>query len=328
MSTNVAILGYGSIAREHVQAIRQLQTTAQGHDIRLYGVMGRDLQATEAFAREFGMARATTDLDDILADREVDVVIICSPTDLHSTQAEQSLRAGKHVLCEIPIATSLAQTDRVIRAAEESGRSLMVCHTQRFYAGLIEARRMIAEGELHPYAVLARHIRLRRENVNWKGRRRTWTDNLLWHHGCHSVDTVLWLLGATEVQVASQVALPSGNLNIPMDLTITMRTPSDQIATIVMSYNSHFELHDYMVFGEETSVLWEEDQLRTPDGTLVGSKNNGAQEAAFRRQDAEFFAAIQEGREPLVSARAVRLAMAVLQAAQDTLDARLRPPTP
>jgi 2-hydroxy-4-carboxymuconate semialdehyde hemiacetal dehydrogenase len=323
MGLNVALLGYGSIARIHANAIRQLAETPGGRDLRLYGVMGRDQAATEAFAREYGMQLATTELDELLADPSVEVVVICSPSDLHTDQAERSLRAGKQVLCEIPIATSLADTDRLIRAVEETGRSLMVCHTQRFYRGLMEAKRMLAEGELRAHALACRHIRLRRENVNWKGRRRSWTDNLLWHHGCHSVDTALWLFDAAEAHVTGQVALPGGNLDIPMDLTITLRTPRDQIATIVMSYNSHFPMHDYLVMGEETSVLWEEDQLRTPDRVLAGERDSGALEGAMVRQDAEFFAAIREGREPSVSARAVRPAMAALQAVQDILDARL-----
>ena len=54
---------------------------------------------------------------------------------------------------------------------------------------------MIAAGEVHPHAVVSRYMFQRRENVNWTGRRRSWTDNLLWHHGCHAVDAALWLLG-------------------------------------------------------------------------------------------------------------------------------------
>lgn len=285
--------------------------------------MGRDLNQTEAFAQEFDMGVATTDLRAALDDPKVDVVLITSPTDLHAEQAQMALAAGKDVLCEIPIATSLPETDRVLRAAEASGRTLMVCHTQRYYEGISAARRMVAEGQLHPHAFMGRQIRLRRENINWKGRRRTWTDNLLWHHACHSVDTALWVLGATEVDVVAQVALPGGNLNIPMDLSIVMRTPRDQIATILMSYNSHFALHDYMIFGEEASVVWEEDQLRTPEKVLAGALDASAQEEAIVRQDAEFFAAVRERREPAISARVVRPTMVVLQSVQDILDKRL-----
>ena len=72
---------------------------------------------------------------------------------------------------------------------------LMVCHTQRYAAPLIQARRMIASGEVRPRAMVSRYLLDKRENVSWTGRRRSWTDNLLWHHGCHAVDAALWLLG-------------------------------------------------------------------------------------------------------------------------------------
>ncbi len=326
---NVVVVGYGSIAREHALAITALRDTP-GAGVaapRLYGVVGRLAEPTEAFAREFGMARATTDLDQLLDDPAVEAVVVCSPTDLHAAQTERALRAGKHVLCEIPLATSLAETDRLIATADAVDRRLMVGHTQRFFPALAEARRMVGAGELHPHAVVCRYLFQRRENVNWMGRRRSWTDNLLWHHGCHAVDAALWLLGATDAEVTAQVALPAAPLRIPMDLTVAMRTPRDQIATVVMSYNSHLTIHDYVVIGEETTLLFADKELRSADRVLVGAHREVADagaDAPIARQDAEFFAAVAEGREPAVSARTVRPAMAVLQRAQDTLDARVQ----
>ena len=321
---NVAFLGYGSIAHSHARAITALQGTAAGRDLRLYGVMGRLEESTRDFAREYGMALATTDLDALLADGAIDAVLVCSPTDLHAAQTERALRAGKHVLCEIPLATSLADADRLIRLADEADRRLMVCHTQRYNAPLIEARRMIAAGELHPHAIISRYFFHRRANINWMGRHRSWTDNLLWHHGCHAVDAALWLLGAESVEVVAQVALPGGDLAIPMDLTVAMRTPRDQLATVAMSYNTHIDVHDYLIIGEETTVLYADNQLRDKDRVLVPATERSGPDDPIARQDAEFFAAVREGREPAVSGRAVRPAMAALQAAQDTLDARLR----
>jgi 2-hydroxy-4-carboxymuconate semialdehyde hemiacetal dehydrogenase len=167
----------------------------------------------------------------------------------------------------------------------------------------------------------------RRENVNWQGRQRSWTDNLLWHHGCHAVDAALWLLGCAdrgeEVAVAAQVALPGGGLDIPMDLTVTMRTARDQLATVAMSYHVAFPIHDYLVIGEETTLLFADGQLREGDRVLIDKAGDDELAAPLTRQDAEFFAAVREGREPAISARSVRPAMAALQAAQDSLDARL-----
>jgi 2-hydroxy-4-carboxymuconate semialdehyde hemiacetal dehydrogenase len=318
LSLNVGLVGYGSIARSHVQALKSLG----GHDVR--GVMGRLADPTRQFAAEFGMPLATTDLDELLADESIEAVIICSPTDAHAEQTERALRSGKHVLCEIPLATSLADVDRLAALADEVDRRLMVCHTQRFYPPLVQARRMIASGELHPHAIVSRYGFHRRANVNWMGRRRSWTDNLLWHHGCHAVDAALWLLGVADrgevVEVAAQVALPGGNLGIPMDLTLAMRTTRDQLVTVAMSYNTHIPVHDYLLIGEETTVLYADGELRDRERVLV--PKGDADPIAV--QDGEFFAAVREHRDPSVSARSARPAMAALQAAQDSLEARLR----
>jgi 2-hydroxy-4-carboxymuconate semialdehyde hemiacetal dehydrogenase len=325
---NVALVGYGSIARDHALAIGALRATPEGRDLRLSGVMGPHAVPTEAFGREFGLSVATTDLDALLADSAVDAVVVCSPSPVHAAQTERALRAGKHVLCEIPLALSLAETDRLIALADEADRRLMVCHTQRYVPALVEARRLIAAGELHPHALVGRYMFGRRENVNWRGRRRSWTDNLLWHHGGHAVDAALWLLGVPErgetVETVAQVALPGEDLGIPMDFGLVMRTPRDQVVTIAMSYHTGIALHDYLVIGEETTLLFESGRLRDNEHTLVDqrSDNPAQHDSPIFRQDAEFFAAIREGREPAVSARSVRPAMAALQAAQDVLDAR------
>ena len=326
---NVAIVGYGSIARDHAQALTALRATPSGRDLRLYGVMGPHGEPTAAFGREFSMAVATTDLDELLGDAAVDAVIVCSPSPAHADQTERALRAGKHVLCEIPLALSLAETDRLIAIADEVDRRLMVCHTQRYVPALIEARRLIASGELHPHAIVSRYMFGRRENVNWRGRLRSWTDNLLWHHGGHAVDVALWLLGVAErsesVETVARMALPGADLDIPMDLGIVMRTPRDQLATVAMSYHTRIALHDYLIIGEEATILFENGHLRDSERVLVEKRDEtpGRPDSPIARQDAEFFAAIREGREPAVSARSVRPAMAALQAAQDTLDDRV-----
>jgi 2-hydroxy-4-carboxymuconate semialdehyde hemiacetal dehydrogenase len=311
----VAILGNGSIARAHIQALHAL---GDGGPM-LSTIMGRVAESTAAFASEHGIARATTRLEDVIDDDEVGAVIVCSPTDVHAEQTERALRAGKHVLCEIPLATSLADAERLTALADQLDRRLMICHTERYFPALVEVRRQIEAGELHPLAVVSRFMFQRRENVNWMGRRRSWTDNLLWHHGCHAVDAALWLLGANEVEVSAQIGRPSGTLGVPMDLGITMRTPANQVVTVAMSYNTHIPLHDYLVIGEENTLLFDDGTLRDRERVIMPRPNIDNSVEAVGRQDVEFLAAIAEHREPAVSGRAVRPAMAALQAAQDTL---------
>jgi 2-hydroxy-4-carboxymuconate semialdehyde hemiacetal dehydrogenase len=313
---NIALLGYGSIARAHVEALK-------GEGVTFRTVMGRLPDATAAFAAEHGFARHTTDLDDALADPDLDAVIVASPTDVHARQTEQALLAGKHVLVEIPLATSLADVDALDRLARRVDRRLMVCHTQRYYPPLVEARRRIATGELRVYHVSCRYGFLRRENVNWQGRRRSWTDNLIWHHGCHAVDTCLWLLGADAVEVSCQIARPSNELGIPMDFDVLMHTPDDRLVAVSMSYNTKLAYNEYLLIGEETTLLATNHRLSSPEGVIVDAGASAGPEGnPIRLQDREFLAAIRERRAPAIDPRSVRPAMRVLQAVQDAYDAR------
>jgi 2-hydroxy-4-carboxymuconate semialdehyde hemiacetal dehydrogenase len=213
----------------------------------------------------------------------------------------------------------LASVDRLIALADQVDQRLMVCHTERYYPALIAAKRLIDSGQLQPYSIVSRYMFQRRQNVNWVGRQRSWTDNLLWHHGCHAVDAALWLLGADEVSVSAQVASPSGLLGIPMDLAIAMRTPRDQIVSIAMSYNTHLPFHDYLVIGEQMTVLFDNGELRSNAGVLVPRAEPTELSEPIVAQDAEFLRSVREQREPAVSGRSVRPAMAALQVAQDTL---------
>ena len=318
---NVALLGYGAIAREHALAIRRIGQASSRWDISLSGVMGRLEEPAQAFADEFGIAVVTTDLDDLLDDPQVEAIIVCSPTDVHAEQSERALRAGKHVLCEIPLATSLVETDRLIDLAERSGLQLMVCHTQRYASPLMEARRMIAGRKVQPRAMVSRYLLDKRDNVSWTGRRRSWTDNLLWHHGCHAVDAALWLLGEEAANVTARATPPDARLQIPMDLSILLQTTSDQVVTVVMSYRAMPPLQDYVVIADETTLVYADNELRDDSRVLVPA---GEQEhydtEALDRQNMDFFTAILTGGEPVSSARAIRPAMVALQAAQDELD--------
>lgn len=322
---NIAILGYGAIAGEHARSLRRIGQGPLDVDINLSGVMSRLPAPTHAFADEFGAALATTDLDELLADADIEAVIVCSPTDRHAEQTERALRAGKHVLCEIPLATSLTETDHLIDLAERLGLRLMVCHTQRYSAPLIEARRMIASGEVRPRAVVSRYLLDKRENVSWTGRRRSWTDNLLWHHGCHAVDAALWLLGAEATDVTARAAPPDARLGIPMDLGILLRTTSDHIVTVAMSYRAMPPIQDYVVVADETTLIYANDELRDHARVRVPASHRGTLDTmALDRQNTDFFTSLLTGNEPVTTARSVRPAMAALQAAQDELN-RLEP---
>ncbi len=303
---NLCMVGYGTIAKAHTKALRD-------EGVTLDTVVGRLAEQSAAFANAHGYTRATTDFAEALARPEIDLVAICSPSEVHAAQAEQALMADKHVLVEIPLAMSYTQGRLLAGLARERGKTLMVCHTHRYRSPAQKAKQRIVAGELTLHRIISRYAFFRRENRDLTGKARSWTDNLLWHHGGHATDLCLWLLGVTDVaglSVTSQIALPDQKMMSPLDLTLLVRTPLDQLVSVNMSYNSHISLYDYLLIGREESLVLPGQGPDPINGVAV--------------QDHDFLTAVREGSEPAISAESVLPALWVLQQAQDQYDAFLQ----
>ena len=111
-------------------------------------------------------------------------MILCTPTQLHASQAIACLKAGKHVQVEIPIADSLADAEEVARTQQATGMIAMVGHTRRFNPSHQWVHGKIAAGDLSVQQMDVQTYFFRRTNINALGQPRCWTDHLLWHHAC------------------------------------------------------------------------------------------------------------------------------------------------
>ena len=241
------------------------------------------------------------------------------PNARHREWVLRAPAAGKHVLCEIPLALSLEGGRSLAELARSRGRALMVAHTQRFYPPLVDLRRRILAGDVEPRHVVVRYGFRRHENVGWTGRRRTWTDNLLWHHGGHAIDTTLWLLNAAEVAARGELGPAHPKTGIPMDVGIVLRTAREELATLALSYNTHRPVQDYLVIGERQTLMYTDNRLLGPTGEVLSEE--GADDPVkdgVLIQDREFMAAISTGRSPSPSADDVLPCLAVQQSVQDS----------
>lgn len=124
--TSVALVGAGFMGRMHGEVYGALD----GANLVL--VCDKDLSKAEAVAGPHG-GRSVADFEAVLSDPAIDVVDICLPTDLHADFTVRALSAGKHVICEKPMALSVADADRMVSAAEKSGKRLMIAHCIRFW---------------------------------------------------------------------------------------------------------------------------------------------------------------------------------------------------
>jgi predicted dehydrogenase len=142
MTLRVAVIGCGAIARVHLPAI-------QGADsVELAGLFDADAERARLVADQFGVERVYESWPALLDDPAVDVVAILLPHHLHADFAVQALEAGKHVMCEKPLAITLADCDRMIAAAERAGRALMPCHTRLFEPATPYLRALLDRGAL------------------------------------------------------------------------------------------------------------------------------------------------------------------------------------
>lgn len=306
----VGIAGPGAIGGFHARAIAELGG-------RVVAVAGPRPEENAEFAAAYSVPRTYGSLDDMLADDEVAAVVIASPSPVHAEQATAAMRAGKAVLCEIPMGLSLADAETVVRVAAETSACATVAHTLRFWEPHRRVRALVESGELRLTHVIARSLQLRQTNVGWTGRVRDWTDNVLWHHGAHQVDAALWFLDATDVQVHGGRGPDWPKTGSPMDVAAVLATPHGGLATLCLSYHSRAAVDDYVLIAEDTTLRIGDGRLLGPDGPLVDSPDTATtQSKAIAAQDEEFLTAVGEGRSPVFTVADALPAMRVLGALQ------------
>ena len=292
---NICLAGAGAFGIKHLEALAKID------GVKVVSLVGRTREATQEVARKFGIAHAATDLGESLTRPEVDAVILATPTQLHAAQAEQCLRAGKHVQVEIPLADSLAGALAVDRAQKETGLVAMVGHTRRFNPSHQWVHRRIVAGELHVQQMDVQTFFFRRRNINALGQPRSWTDHLLWHHAAHTVDLFAWQTGEIIAAHALQ-GPPHPELGIAMDMSIQLKSATGAICTLSLSFNNDGPLGTFFryICDHGTYVARYDDLVDGKEAKIDVSQVDVSMNG-IELQDREFFAAIREGREPNAS---------------------------
>src|SRR5579872_4539453 len=146
---NVALIGYKFMGKAHSNAYRQVRHFFPGKlEPRMKVICGRDLEATEAAARLFGWEEVETDWRRVIERDDIDIVDVSSPGYLHCEMAVAAARAGKHVICEKPLANTLADAKKMLDAAKRAGVKHMIMHNYRKIPAVAFARKLIEEGKI------------------------------------------------------------------------------------------------------------------------------------------------------------------------------------
>ncbi len=316
MTINVALAGAGAFGVKHLDAIRHIP------DVKVVSVVGREYDKTKEVADRYGIAHVATDLADSLRIREVDAVILCTPTQLHAAQALACLDAGKHVQVEIPLCDRLADGEAVVRRQQETGLVAMCGHTRRFNPSHQWVRRRILAGEFHIQQMDVQTYFFRRTNINALGQPRSWTDHLLWHHAAHTVDLFAYQAQSPIVKANAVQGPIHPTLGIAMDMSIQLKAANGAICTLSLSFNNDGPLGTFFRYiGDSGTYIARYDDLFTGRDEKIDVSGVAVSMNGIELQDREFFAAIREGREPNASVAQVLPCYQVLHRLEQQLAA-------
>jgi predicted dehydrogenase len=236
----VAVVGAGFIGPVHVEALRRL-------GLRVTGILGCDQAESRSSAKSLGLPKAYESYDELLADSAVAAVHLAVPNVLHYPMAKQALNAGKHVMCEKPLAMNSAESAELVKLAESTGLAAGVCYTQRFYPLNLEARDMAQRGDLGKvYAINGSYVQdwlFHDTDYNWRvlaaqgGRPRAVGDI-----GTHWMDLITFITGLEVEAVFADLSTVHKVRNRPVG---EVETYSGKIAGRVATKPVPIDTEDY-----------------------------------------------------------------------------------
>lgn len=264
---NIAIIGCGWAGERHMHAFQKLSDRAN-----VSALVDNDEPFLEQKVSEWGISEGYTDYHDVLSRDDVDAVSICLPHNIHAEVAIESARAGKHILCEKPMAVRLEEADAMIKAAEENNVKLMVAESARFQAINRRIKNLLDEGRIgNP--ILLRQVFMSRNPSKtgyvYPGRRAWLSDKRIagggqWMvNGIHRISTTRWFFGEVKSIYAAEYQTLDFNLNIEANICATLKFVNGTLGQVIFAPQaSHFGIFD-------------EIMLHGDSGAMVVSKSDG-----------------------------------------------------
>jgi 2-hydroxy-4-carboxymuconate semialdehyde hemiacetal dehydrogenase len=293
MTIKVALAGAGAFGIKHLDGIRNIP------GVEVISLISRDLDKTREVADKYGIAHVTTELADSLAIKELDAVILCTPTQMHASQTIACLEAGKHVQVEIPLCDVYRDGQAVAALQKATGKVAMVGHTRRFNPSHQYVNKQIKAGAFNIQQMDVQTYFFRRTNMNALGQPRSWTDHLLWHHAAHTVDLFAYQCGSPIVKANAIQGPIHPVLGIAMDMSIQLKAANGAICTLSLSFNNDGPLGTFFRYiGDTATYIARYDDLVNGKEEKIDVSKVDVSMNGIELQDREFFAAIREGREP------------------------------
>ena len=310
----ICIAGTGAFGMKHLSALQNIE------GVEIASIVGRQIESAASVANKHGIPHWTNDLAESLSKPDIEAVILTTPTQLHADQSVQCLHAGKHVMVEIPMADTLADSERILAAQKKTNLIAMAGHTRRFNPSHQWVHNKIQHGEFNIQQMDVQTYFFRRKNINAEGKARSWTDHLLWHHACHTVDLFQHQTGELISEVYGLQGPLHPELGISMDMSIIMKVPSGALCTLSLSFNNDGPLGTFFRYiGDTGTYIARYDELIDGRDTPIDLSGVAISSNGIELQDREFINAIREKREPNASINQCLPAMKILHQVEQML---------
>lgn len=255
------IVGLGQFAMNQI-----IPSFGESRMSKLVALVSGDAEKARRVAQEHGLREDAIynydNFDDIARNDEIDVVYIILPNALHAEFAVRAAEAGKHVMCEKPMAVSVEECDRMIEASKTANRKLMIAYRAQYEPFNLEAMRMIRDGELGDVRVIenvaARPIDLENPADQWRVKRDLSGGGALMDIGIYALNGARYLLGEEPVEITAAIHNPEGDerfRNVEDVVMWRMRFPNGVIANCATGYS--YSANRFSVHGSEASLTLE-----------------------------------------------------------------------
>ena len=297
----------GAFGSKHLDALSQID------NVEIVAAMATTLEKANGVADKYSIPNRFDNYDEMLELADLDAVILATPTQMHAEQGLKAMAAGKHVLIEIPMADTIADSEALVSKQKETGLVAMAGHVRRFNPSHQWVHNKIVAGELSIQQMDIQTYFFRRTNMNAKGEARSWTDHLLWHHACHSIDLFRYQAGEDVTEVHAIQGPIHPDLGIAMDMSILMKTESGKLCTLSLSFNNDGPLGSYFRYiCDNGTYIASYDDLFDGHNNPIDVSGVDVSLNGIELIDREFISAILGNREPNSSLQQCLPAMKIM----------------
>lgn len=316
----IGLVGVGGAAQiNHIPALKKTE------GFELAALCDHDPEKAQRVAQKFAVPKAYGRLEDLLDDDDIDVVDLCTPNFLHAPMALASLGAGKHVLCERPLARSADEASSMAKAAKKADRTLMCAVQHRFRADAQLLRKFVDKGDLGEiFMAKAGWLRQRTEwdSDEWRRTKRESGGGVVLDLGFQMLDLSLWVLGQPKVTAVTASVHRSRKGEVEDSATAFLRLESGATLTLELTWGLLME-KDFAylnLFGSGGAALLNPFRVhKGMHGTLVNvtptqEPSRNQYRLSMEAQVAHFADALRTGRKPMGSADEILPVMELMDA--------------